>query len=188
MTSIQTLFADCMAIKQFADIVNPVINRTNSAYCINKLFEGDDKRRTVKFHYLNGHTSIKVLVGVDLLIRSKNTKEFRDICLTKKGKEKPNNVERWEEIYQEYPCNLTCPIRWDYDLEFSRFQEESPHFEIFPHKEPMSHQWHQEMGYSIRALLDSCKSQKAFDNEQARIKNTKFGRQHGAFRYFAINQ
>ena len=186
MTSIQTLFADCMAIKQFADIVNPVINRTNSAYCINKLFEGD-KTKTNK--YLTGHTILHKFLGITnkmRIIRSKNTKEFRDICLTKKGIEKPNNVERWEKLLgKSWMYNWVCPMRWAYDWEFSRFQEKSPHFERCPHKVPMSHQWHQEMGYSIRALLDSCKSQKAFDKEIERVSDILFC---PSFRHFAINQ
>ena len=183
MTSIQTLFADCMAIKQFADIVNPVINRTNSAYCINKLFEGDNTKTN---KYLKGHTILYKFVGLTnkmRILRSKTTKEFRDICLTKQGKEKMKNVERWEEIYQMY--GLTCPIRWSYSSAFERFQDKNPRFEKFPHKEPMSHQWHQEMGYSIRALFDSCKSQKAFDKEIERVKDVLFC---PSFSHFAINQ
>ena len=185
MTSIQTLFADCMAIKQFADIVNPVINRTNSAYCINKLFEGDNTKTN---KYLKGHTILYKFVGLTnkmRILRSKTTKEFRDICLTKQGKEKMKNVERWETLIGRGIATKICPGRWDYDLEFSRFQEESPPFEIFPHKEPMSHQWHQEMGYSIRALFDSCKSQKAFDKEIERVKDVLFC---PSFSHFAINQ
>ena len=175
MTSIQTLFADCMAIKQFADIVNPVINRTNSAYCINKHFE---ENKTNTHYYLLGHTILYMFVGITekmRTIRSKNTKEFRDICLTKKGKEKPNNVKRWEKLIgKSWVSNKICPRRWGYNWTFEQFQDNNPHYERFPHKEPMSHQWNQEMGYSIRALLDSCKSQKAFDKEIERVSDTLF--------------